>query len=173
MNQDHSAIFETVSKQCISDPFVDSQGYSFSSKGILVHRSRYYNTLNYIHLFPSILVYWFLKCLCSLLHFLFDHFQFTLTHGPNIPGSYATLFYMASDFAFTSRLCFHLQTTGCCLCFGSGFSLLMALFLHSFPVAYWAPTYLGSSSFSVISFCLFILFMGFSWRPFNISEYLF
>ena len=29
-------------------------------------------------------------------------------------------------------------------------------------VAYWAPADLGSSSFSVLSFCLFILFMGFS-----------
>ena len=28
--------------------------------------------------------------------------------------------------------------------------------------AYWAPTSLGSSSFSITSFCLFILFMGFS-----------
>ena len=36
------------------------------------------------------------------------------------------------------------------------------LFLHSSPVAYWAPTDLVSSSFSVISFCLFMLFMGFS-----------
>ena len=35
-------------------------------------------------------------------------------------------------------------------------------FLHSSPVAYWAPTNLGSSSFNVICFCLFILFMGFS-----------
>ena len=31
-----------------------------------------------------------------------------------------------------------------------------------FPVAYWTPTDLGSSSSSVISFCLFILFMEFS-----------
>ena len=30
------------------------------------------------------------------------------------------------------------------------------------PVAYWAPTDLGSFSFSILSFCLFILFMGFS-----------
>ena len=29
-------------------------------------------------------------------------------------------------------------------------------------MAYWAPTDLGSSSFNVISFCLFMLFMGFS-----------
>ena len=43
------------------------------------------------------------------------------------------------------------------------FSLFfLELFLHWSPVAYWAPTYLGSSSFSVLSFCLFILLMGFS-----------
>ena len=34
------------------------------------------------------------------------------------------------------------------------------LFLHWSPVAYRAPINLGSSSFSVLSFCLFILFMG-------------
>ena len=51
--------------------------------------------------------------------------------------------------------------TGCC-CFGSVSSFLLELFLHWSPVAYWAPNNLGSSSFSVISFCLFILFKGFS-----------
>ena len=29
---------------------------------------------------------------------LFDHFQFPLIHGPNIPGSYAILFFIAWDF---------------------------------------------------------------------------
>ena len=29
--------------------------------------------------------------------YLFDHFQFTLIHGPNIPGSYAILFFTALD----------------------------------------------------------------------------
>ena len=53
-------------------------------------------------------------------------------------------------------------TAGHCFHFGSASSFLLELFLHSSPVAYWAPTHLGSSSFSVISFCLFILFMGFS-----------
>ena len=38
----------------------------------------------------------------------------------------------------------------------------LELFLPWSPVAYWAPTDLGSSSFSILSFCLFILFMGFS-----------
>ena len=53
-------------------------------------------------------------------------------------------------------------TTGHCLHFGFVSSFYLELFLYSFPVAYWAPTDLGSSSFSVIPFCLFILFMGFS-----------
>ena len=35
MNRDHSVIFETVSKYCISDSSVDHDGYSISSKGFL------------------------------------------------------------------------------------------------------------------------------------------
>ena len=34
-SQDHSVIFETVPKYCISDSFVDYEGYSISSKGFL------------------------------------------------------------------------------------------------------------------------------------------
>ena len=53
-------------------------------------------------------------------------------------------------------------TTGCCFCFGSISSFFLELVLHWSPIAYWAPTDLGSSSFSVLSFFLFILFMRFS-----------
>ena len=35
MDRDHSVIFETASKYCISDSFVDYDGYSISSKGFL------------------------------------------------------------------------------------------------------------------------------------------
>ena len=51
-------------------------------------------------------------------------------------------------------------TTGCCFHFGSVSSFFLELFLLSSPVTYWASTNLGSSSFSVVCFCLFILFMG-------------
>ena len=34
-NSDHSVIFETASKYCISDSFVDHDGYSISSEGFL------------------------------------------------------------------------------------------------------------------------------------------
>ena len=50
-----------------------------------------------------------------------------------------------------------------------GVDFALASSLHSFwncfstdPAACWAPTCLGSSSFSFLSFCLFILFMRFS-----------
>ena len=34
-NRDHSVIFETASKHCISDSFVDHDDYSISSEGFL------------------------------------------------------------------------------------------------------------------------------------------
>ena len=54
------------------------------------------------------------------------------------------------------------STTGYCFCSGSVSSFFLELFLHWSLVTYWVLTDLGSTSFSVISFCLFILFMGFS-----------
>ena len=54
------------------------------------------------------------------------------------------------------------STTGCCFCFGSISLFFLEFFLHWSPAAYWAPTDLRDSSFHVLSFCLFILFMGFS-----------
>ena len=35
INQDHPAVFETALKYCISNSFVDYEGYSISSKGFL------------------------------------------------------------------------------------------------------------------------------------------
>ena len=35
MNRDHSFVFEIASKYCISDSFIDHDGYSISSKGFL------------------------------------------------------------------------------------------------------------------------------------------
>ena len=55
------------------------------------------------------------------------------------------------------------STIGCLICFGPAFSFFLKPFLLSFPVAYWTPTDLSCSSSRIISFCLFILFIGF-WR---------
>ena len=48
----------------------------------------------------------------------------------------------------------------------SFFLELLVIALCSSPVAYWTPSNLGSPSFSVISFCLFILFVGFLWQEY-------
>ena len=42
------------------------------------------------------------------------------------------------------------STIGCYFCFGTVFSFFLELVLHRSPAAYWAPTDLGSSSFSVL-----------------------
>ena len=83
-------------------------------------------------------------------HLLFDHVQFTLIHGLNIPGSYAILL-LQHQTLLSSPGTF---TTGCCFFFDSTSSFFLDLCLHSSPIAYWVPTDLGSSSFSVLSFCL-------------------
>ena len=54
------------------------------------------------------------------------------------------------------------STAGCCFCFESFSLFFLELFLHWSPITYLACTDLGSSSFSVLSFYLFILFLGFS-----------
>ena len=80
--------------------------------------------------------------------------------------------FMGLTFQFPMQYCF-LQhqtsllspvpsTTWYCFFFGSIPSFFLELFLHWFPVAYWAPTNLGSSSFNILSFCLLILFIVFS-----------
>ena len=89
---------------------------------------------------------------------LFDHFQFALIHGLNISISCAVLLFTALSLLPSPVT----STTGWCFCFGSISSFFLELFLHWSPVAYWAPADLGHSSLSVLSFCLFILFMGFS-----------
>ena len=91
-------------------------------------------------------------------HLLFDHFQFALIYEPNIPGSYAILLFTSSDFTSIINHIHHWVLS--CFVFISSFFL--KLFLHLSPEAYWAPTDLESSSFSVLYFCFFILFMGFS-----------
>ena len=46
------------------------------------------------------------------------------------------------------------STTGCCFCFGSISLFFLELFLHWSPVAYWAPTDLGSVSYHfAFSYC--------------------
>ena len=92
-------------------------------------------------------------------HLLFDHFQFALIHGPDIPGSYAILFFAASDFTFITR---HIHNWASFPLWPSCFFLSGAvrssplLFPSSILDTHWPR------GLSVISFCPFIHFMRFS-----------
>ena len=87
-------------------------------------------------------------------HLLSDHSQIALTF--QVPMPYCSLLHQT---LLPSPVT---STTGCCFCLVSVSLFFLELFLHWSPVAYWAPTDLGSSSFSILYFCLFIPFMGFS-----------
>ena len=84
----------------------------------------------------------------------------------NLPWFVDLTFQVSTQYCCLQHWTLHLSpvtaTTGYCFYFASIPSFFLELFLHWSPVAYWAPTDLGSSSFSILSFCPFILFMGFS-----------
>ena len=90
--------------------------------------------------------------------------QFTLIHGPII-------FQVPIQCSLQHQTLLILPDTSTAehqernSCFGPAASFLLELLLIalcSSPVAYWTPSSLGASSSNVISFCLFILSMGFS-----------
>ena len=109
--------------------------------------------------FHSVCLWWIrIRALWKLpdrkgLSHLFDHFQFILIHGHNIPGSYAILFLKASDFTSVTSHIFDWPL----------FTLLLHLFILSrvisllFSIAYWAPTdlrnYLSVSYSFAFSYC--------------------
>ena len=68
------------------------------------------------------------------------------------------------------RLYFHHQShlqLGIVFALVPSLHFFLELFLHWYPVPYRALTDLGISSFSVLYFHLFILFMGFSWQEYR------
>ena len=158
MNRDHSVVFEIASKYCILGSFVDYEGYSVSSKGFLPTvvgiQSPELNSPIPVH---------FSSLIPRMSTFTLAISRLTTSNLPwfmnltfQVPIQYCSLqHWNLLPSPVTS-------TTGCCFCFVSISSFFLELFLHWSPVAYWGPTNLESSSFSVLSFCLFILFMGFS-----------
>ena len=102
----------------------------------------------------------------------FDHFQFALIHGLNIPGSYAILFLTASNFTFTTS---HIHNWAlfplwlslfipsgviCPLLSCSIMGHLLTFEVHQCHVFLWED--MCHQKLSVTCFGLFILFMAFS-----------
>ena len=157
MNRNHSVIFETAPKYCILDSFFDHDGYSFSSKGflptvdIMVIWVKFTHSVHFSLLIPQMSTFTLaISCLTT------SNLPWVMDLTFQVPMQYCSLQHR------TFLLSPVTSTAGYHFCFGSIPSFFLELFLHWSPVAYWAPTDLESSSFSILSFCLFILFMGFS-----------
>ena len=86
------------------------------------------------------------------------HVQFTLIHGPNIPGSYAIVLFTALDLASTTS---HIHKWVLFLLWFRLFILsgVISPLISSSILGTYQP---GEFIFQCPSFCLFILFMGFS-----------
>ena len=93
---------------------------------------------------------------------LFDHFQFALIHGPNIPDSNAILLFTASDLA---SLTSHSHIWVLFLLWLRPFLLsgVISPLISSSILGIYHP---GEFIFNVLSFCLFMLFMRFSWQDY-------
>ena len=155
MNRDHSVVFEIASKYCILDSFVDHDGYSISSKGFLPAVVKFeLNSPIPVHFSSLIPKMWMFTLAISCLTTSNLPWFMDLTF--QVPMQYCSLQHWT---LLLSQVTF---TTGHCFCFGSVSSFFLELFLYWSLAAYGAPTDLRSSSFCVLSFCLFILFMGFS-----------
>ena len=91
-------------------------------------------------------------------HLLFDHFQFSLIHGPDIPDSYAILLFTASDLASITS---HIHSWVFFLLWLHPFILsgvISPLISSSILGTYWPGEFL----FQYPIILLFIMFMGFS-----------
>ena len=150
MNRDHSVAFEVAPNTAFQN-LVDYEGYSISSKGFLPTVVDIVVTwVKFTHSSPSSLIprmsMFTLAVSCLTTSNLPWFMDLTSRFLCNI-----ALYSFVSPVKLTNGYCFSLAL-----------SLNSFLFLHWYPISYWAPTNLGSSSFSVLSFCLFIVFMGFS-----------
>ena len=133
-NRDHSVVFEIASKYCISDSFVDYDGYSFSSKAFLptvvdkmVIWVKFTYLVHFSLLIPKTSLFSLaISCLTTstLLWFM-------------VPGSYAILFFSASDFtSITSHIHnWALFSFWLCLFIPSG--VISPLFSSSILSTYW------------------------------------
>ena len=146
MNRDHSVIFEITFKYCISDSFVDHDGYSISSEGFLPAA-------------VDTMVIW--VKFTHPVHFsslILRMSTFTLAISclttSNLPWFMDLTFHVPMQYCSLQHQILLLppvtSTTGYCFCFGSITSFFLELFLHWSPVAYWAPNDLGSSSFGIL-----------------------
>ena len=155
-NRDYLSFFRLLPSTAFQT-LVDYEGYFIFYKGflptlvdIMVIWIKFAHSIHFSSLIPKMSM--FTLAISSLTTF---NLPWSMDLTFQVPMQYCSLQHRTLlPSPFTS-------TIGHCFCFGSISSFFLELFLYSSPVAYWAHSDPGSSSFSVLSFCLFIPFMGF------------
>ena len=139
-------VVKVTSKYCISDSFVDYDGYSISSKGFLptvVDITVMWNKfipIPFSSLIPKMLMFTLAFCLITynLSWFMTQRVQVPIQ---NFSLWHRTLFSPADT-----------STTGHLFHSGPASSFFLELFLHSFLREYWTSSYLGGSIFQCYIF---------------------
>ena len=138
----HSVVFEIASKYCILDSFVDYDGYPISSNGflprvvdIMVIWVKFTHSSQFSSLIPEMSMF-----TLAISHLTTSNLSWSMDLTFQVPMQYCSLEHWSLlPSPVTTRTVF-------CFCFGPVSSFFLELFLHWSPVAYWAPTNLGSSS---------------------------
>ena len=159
MNRDHSVIVEIAPKYCISDSFVDYEGYSISSKAFLP------TVMDIIiiwiicaHYSPKVLVQ-FPKMLMFALAIS------SLTTTSKLAWFMDLTFQVPMQYCSLQHQTLHLSpvtsTTRCCFCFGSVSSFFLEILLHPSPVVFWASAnqgiHLSVSYLFAFSYCSWLI----------------
>jgi len=156
-NWDLSFLLEIAPKFFISACFVDHEGYSISSKGLLptlvdimVIWIKFAIPIHFSSLLPK------MSMLTLAVSLTTSNLPWSMDPAFLVPMQYRSLHHQ------TLLSLWYTTATGCCFRFCLAFLSLLELFLHSSPVVYWhLPTWEVHLSVSYL-FLLFILFMGFS-----------
>ena len=155
-NRDQSVVSEIASKYCISNSFVDHDGYSISSKGFLptvvdtiVIWIKFTIAVHFSSLIPRMSMF-----TLAISYLTTSNLSWFMDLTFQVPMQYCSLQHRTLSLSPAT------PTAVYCFCFVSIPSFFLELFLHWSPVEYWTPTDLGSSSFCILSFCLFMLFLG-------------
>ena len=157
MNRDHSVFFEIACRSCIWDSFVDYYGYSFSSKGflptgvdIMVIWVKFTHSSSFYFMIPRMLMFTLaISCLTTSNSPWFMDLTF------QVPIQYC---FLQHQILLLSPV---ISTTGVVLLWLHPFILsgvISPLISSSVLGTYWPREFI----FSVLSFCLLLLFMGFS-----------
>ena len=159
-NESKTSVIFDIDSSTAFRTLIDYEGYSISSKGfsptVVDTMVIWINSLIPAHFSSLILRQW-----CSLLPSPALPCPIYLDSWPNIPSFYAIVFFIASDFTFTTR---HIHNWALFLLWPS--CIILSRGISNYPLLFPGSILDIFQPGGLISFCLFILLMRFSWQEY-------